>query len=118
MVPFSTEFPVSVPSNRAAFPAEIIAWLRGADYSRVLKDRADDDVDADHAHLKAGKGEDLRLRALVLDGRGESIGFRDDHPDRHGRLWRTKAALRNPCAGNGQGVFANTSGLTHLDGQD
>jgi hypothetical protein len=58
MFPFSTEFPVSPKENKATFIAEIIAWLRGSDYSTVLGAGADADLANENVHLQSPSGDE------------------------------------------------------------
>ncbi|WP_203292176.1 hypothetical protein [Maricaulis parjimensis] len=94
MVPFATEFPVAKRPNRAAFVAEVIAWLQGTSYSNVLNSDAFKDMDAENAHLRSSDGEELRFREHSDGDEWRAIGFRHDFPDSEGRLWRTEAVLR------------------------
>lgn len=101
MLPFATEFPVKPQENRAAFVAEVIAWLRGTTYSTVLAAVSGQDLDNENAHLRAASGEELRLRELRAGDDWTAIGFRHDFPDREGRLWRTEGVLRRGAAPDG-----------------
>lgn len=94
MLQFATEFPVVEISNRAAFVAEVLAWLRGTTYSQVLSASSDKELDTENAYLRSDDGEELRFRELSgVDG-WAAVGFRHDLPDSSGRLWRTEGVLR------------------------
>ncbi|MGV2018157.1 hypothetical protein [Agrobacterium sp. 22-223-1] len=94
MLPFSTEFPIKLPGNRAVFVAEVIAWLKGISSSTVLNEGSGQVLDRENAHLRAATGEELRFRELVENDVWEAIGFRHDLPDAEGRLWRTEGVLK------------------------
>ena len=98
MLPFSTEFPVRALNNRAAFVAEVTAWLRGTSYSTVLASDSERDLDSENAHLRSPTGEELRLRELNLADDWHAIGFRHYFPDTEGRLWQTEGVLRRSAA--------------------
>jgi len=102
MTTLATEFPVNPISDRGAFVAQVIGWLRGASYSTVLDEPRDAELGGDAAHIRAPNGEELRLRELGSDGVLEAMGFRHEFPDKEGRLWRTEAVLRRSISGNGQ----------------
>lgn len=104
MTIFATEFPVRANPNRAAFVAEVIAWLRGTRYSSVLDSGTGKELDGDNAHLSSPAGEELRLREFREGDDWSAIGFRHDFPDNEGRLWRTEAVLRRAVAEVGQDV--------------
>lgn len=117
MVPFATEFPILKFSTSAAFVAEVIAWLRGTEYSTVLDSVRNGDVQQENAHLRAESGEELRLRELKGDLGLQAIGFRHDFPDERGRLWRTECVLKYADKLTGQDIIrfrtqclANTPG--------
>jgi hypothetical protein len=97
MTPFSTEFPTKTVTT-ADFVAQVIGWLRGADYSTVLDQYSIGDLDRESARLHAITGEELNLRQLSLNGAPRAIGFRHDYPDSNGRLWRTESVLTYPNA--------------------
>lgn len=97
MLPFATEFPVKPIENRAAFVAEVIAWLRGTAYSTVLASESNKELDGENVHIRSENGEELRLREHREGGDWSAIGFRHDFPDNEGRLWRTEAVLRRPA---------------------
>jgi len=105
MTSFSTEFPVRPVANSATFLAQVIGWLRGTEYSTVLDDADEKDLDAEAPVIRARNGEELRLRVLPAGAEGEAIGFRHDFPDRDGRLWRTEAVLRKGAADDGQDLI-------------
>lgn len=105
MLPFSTEFPVKAVDNRAAFVAEVIAWLRGTSYSTVLASGTDQDLEAENAYFCAASGEELRLRELRNADDWSAIGFRHDFPDDEGRLWRTEGVLRRSAADAGNDLI-------------
>ncbi|HAU78901.1 MAG TPA: hypothetical protein DCW88_26280 [Agrobacterium sp.] len=90
---FASEFPVRRGINRAEFLSQVIAWLRGNKFSRVLDETKSRDLDASFAHLKAENGEVLIFRELADGAASAAIGFRHDMPDEEGRLWRTEAVL-------------------------
>jgi hypothetical protein len=102
MTTLATEFPVKPISDRGAFVAQVIGWLRGANYSTVLDEQCDADLGRDAAHVRAPNGEELRLRELGSDGVLEAIGFRHEFPDGEGRLWRTEAVLRRSISSSAQ----------------
>ncbi|NBC35252.1 hypothetical protein GTZ99_01620 [Novosphingobium sp. FSY-8] len=93
MQTFSTSFPIKQQKNRAAFPAQIVAWLRGIPNSTVLTLNAEHELESENAHLVADSGEELRIRELVQEGRPIAIGFQHNMPDNKGRIWRTEAVL-------------------------
>lgn len=94
MLPFATEFPVSSRPDRAAFVAEVVAWLRGTTYSTVLAAASEAVLDTENASLRAPTGEELRLRELKRGDDWLAVGFRHDNPDDQGRVWRTEGVLR------------------------
>lgn len=94
MRPFATEFPVRPVINRAEFIAEIIAWLRGTNYSTVLEEGPGDSLDGESAHLRSRSGEELYFRELNDGKVWVAVGFRHDFPDGQGRLWRTEGVLK------------------------
>lgn len=105
MLPFATEFPVTGLDIRSAFLAEIIAWLRGTQYSSVLNAASDKDLDDDNIYLRADSGEDLQIRALSSDLVSSAIGFRHNNPDREGRLWRTEGVLTRASSDGEESIF-------------
>jgi hypothetical protein len=94
MQPFSTEFPVKHNDNKAAFAAEIFAWLRGINGSNVLTATSGRELDGENVYLVAESGEELRMRELKRGSEWEAIGFQHNIPDNQGRVWRTEAVLR------------------------
>ena len=94
MQPFSTEFPVKLPDNKAAFPSEVLIWLRGMRLSKVLTSASEHELDGENVYLIANSGEELRMRELNRAGDWMAIGFQHDMPDDQGRVWRTEAVLR------------------------
>lgn len=94
MQPFATEFPIKSLDNKAAFPAEVFAWLGGMRDSKVLDATSERELENENVHLVAETGEELRMRELKSDGEWTAVGFQHDIPDRQGRLWRTEAVLR------------------------
>lgn len=105
MLPFATEFPVTPLENRAAFVAEVIAWLRGSDYSTVFAASSETELNGENAHLVSKTGEELRLRELDRADRWEATGFRHDYPDGKGRIWRTEGVLRRQVGYLGQDLI-------------
>lgn len=105
MIPFATEFPVVIPENKAVFPAAVVAWLRGTNYSRLLDSSTGHDLEREYAVLKSGTGEELHFRELAESTAVPNTGFRYDNPDDGGRLWRTEAVLRVGGAEDGQGIL-------------
>lgn len=105
MIIFSTEFPVSPVRDRSAFLAQVISWLRGTKYSKVLDDPGDTELTGDAVHLHAANGEELLLREYCPNEVLEAIGFRHDYPDDEGRLWRTEAVLRRAAGAGGQDLI-------------
>jgi hypothetical protein len=105
MVTFATEFPVAQPLDRAAFVAQIISWLRGSEYSTVLDDHRDADIEGETAYLRSRTGEELRLREFCRARDLEAIGFRHDFPDNDGRVWRTEAVVRRGAASHEQALM-------------
>lgn len=104
-IPFETEFPVAMDSPYG-FVAQVIAWLRGNNNSRVLEATRDADLDTDHATIRTDDGESLALRVLRSEGVAEAVGFRYDIPEaKHGRFWRTEAVLRWVGQGSGEGLL-------------
>lgn len=121
MLPFSTEFPLKPASSRAAFVAEVIAWLQGTSYSTVLALGAEAELDGENAHLRSPTGEELRLRELRDGDDWSAVGFRHDFPDEEGRLWRTEGVLKRSAGVGAQELvrlrtqcFARTPGA-HLE---
>lgn len=104
MLPFATEFPV-ISQNRASFMAQVLSWLRGSNYSKVLDNPRDRELEGDTSYIRAENGEELRFREFNNNGQMEAIGFRHDNPDRDGRLWRTEGVLRRGAAGEGQDLI-------------
>ncbi|POF63665.1 hypothetical protein CFR73_03780 [Novacetimonas maltaceti] len=94
MQPFATEFPVKHSENKAAFPAEVVAWIKGIRNSEVLTAASEREFDGENVYLVAGSGEELRMRALKHESDWVAIGFQHDMPDDQGRIWRTEAVLR------------------------
>lgn len=99
MLPFSTEFPVKANQNRAAFIAEIIAWLRGNTASTVLDDGSEKELEGENGHIVSANGEELRIREISDNGNRVALGFRHDLPDQEGRVWRTEGVLKSKGAG-------------------
>jgi hypothetical protein len=107
MLPFATEFPVKKTESRAAFVAEVMAWLHGTSYSTVLTAGSSKELDQSNAYLTSDSGEELQFRELE-DGRTwTALGIRHSFPDQHGRLWRTEAVLR-------RGITAGRQDLLRL----
>lgn len=102
MIPFATEFPVGPIATKAAFVAEVVAWLRGTTYSQVLTGK-ELDQSGDFAHLRSENGEELRFRELQDDA-GAAIGFRHDYGDDLGRIWRTEGILSTSANPNKEGL--------------
>lgn len=102
MIVFSTEFPVVASENRAAFVAEILAWLRGMQHQTVLSQNADAELDGSNVLLRSPGGEELRMRELKTDDIWSAIGIRHDFPDNKGRAWRTDCVLQRDAADDGQ----------------
>lgn len=94
MIPFATEFPIKSMPTKAKFIAQVVAWLRGTEYSTVLDDKHRQELDSETAYLRSRSSEELRLREISSDNILEAIGFRHDFPDNKGRLWRTEAVVR------------------------
>ncbi|PYD49262.1 hypothetical protein [Novacetimonas pomaceti] len=94
MQPFSTEFPVKLPDNKAAFPSEVLIWLRGMRNSKVLTSASEHELDGENVYLIASSGEELRMRELKREDNWVAVGFQHDIPDNQGRVWRTEAVLR------------------------
>lgn len=105
MLPFATEFPVKRSSNKAAFPAEVFAWLRGMRSSTVLSATSERELDGENVYLVAEAGEELRMRELKGDNDWEAIGLRHDMPDEEGRVWRTEAVLKRGRVDTDQDVI-------------
>jgi len=93
MLPFATEFPVKKTSHSSEFLAEVVAWLRGNNFSTVLNETAAKELDGENAQFLADNGEHLQLRELKISDTWKAIGFRHDLPDDLGRLWRTEGVL-------------------------
>lgn len=91
---FATEFPVAATATRASFVANVVAWLRGTNYSKVLEKDAEVELNTDFSHLKTATGEELLLREVLDDSAPLAIGIRHQIPDDRGRLWRTEAVLK------------------------
>lgn len=101
MLPFATEFAVKRSINRAAFPAEVFAWLRGMRHSTILNSSTRE-LDGENVYLIAKGGEEFRMRGLKHEEGWEAIGFRHDLPDDQGRIWRTEAVLKRGSADDDQ----------------
>jgi hypothetical protein len=102
MFPFSTEFPVRPNSNRAAFVAEVVGWLRGMERQTVLSGKSEAELDGANVHIRSDSGEELRMRELRSVQGWFAIGARHDLPDNQGRLWRTECVMRRGAADQGQ----------------
>lgn len=102
MVPFSTEFPVIPSDNRAAFVAEVVAWIRGMRHQTVLSKDSEAELDGAHVQVRSPTGEELRMRELQTSDGWAAIGARHDLPDDLGRVWRTECVLRRGAAEGGQ----------------
>ena len=102
MLPFSTEFPVRPSANRAAFVAEVIAWIRGMQHQTVLSSESDAELDGANVHVRSNIGEELRMRELRSSDGWSAIGTRHDLPDDLGRVWRTECVLKRAAAEGGQ----------------
>lgn len=94
MLPFSTEFPVRQRENRAAFVAEVVAWIRGMQHQTVLSSDSDAELDGVNVHVRSNTGEELRMRELGSSDGWSAIGTRHDLPDDIGRIWRTECVLK------------------------
>lgn len=105
MLPFSTEFPVRPSENRAAFVAEIIAWLRGMDHQTVLSSKSETELDGANVHIRSDTGETLRMRELQENNSWSAVGARHDLPDNQGRIWRTECVLKRFAAEDGQDLI-------------
>lgn len=104
MVPFSTEFPVTPHDNRAAFVAEVVAWIGGMQHQKVLSNVSQAELDGANVHIRSPSGEELRMRELLSDNGWAAIGIRHDLPDDQGRLWRTECVLKRGAAESAQDV--------------
>ncbi|WP_369059065.1 hypothetical protein ABOZ73_15730 [Caulobacter sp. 73W] len=105
MVTFATEFPVRSGVTKAAFVAQVVAWLRGNQKSIVLDEAHERDLDGDEPVLRHANGEQLFLRVLSTGGAVVAMGVRHDIPDIEGRLWRTEAVLRRAEGGADQDLL-------------
>jgi hypothetical protein len=105
MTSLGTEFPVKPISDRGAFVAQVISWLRGMNNSTVLDNPGESDLGGDTAHIRSLSGEELRLREFGYDSNFDAIGFRHDFPDSEGRLWRTEAVLRRAKSSDRQDLI-------------
>lgn len=102
MLPFSTEFPVIPRDNRAAFVAEVVAWIRGMQHQTVLSTESEAELDGANVHVRSSTGEELRMRELRTGDGWTAIGIRHDLPDDLGRVWRTECVLKRGAAEGGQ----------------
>ncbi|CUH63131.1 hypothetical protein TG4357_00494 [Thalassovita gelatinovora] len=102
MLPFSTEFPVLPSDNRAAFAAEVVAWLRGMQHQTVLSSKSEAELDGANVHVRSDTGEELRMRELQSSDGWSAVGVRHDFPDHVGRIWRTECVLKRAAAEGGQ----------------
>lgn len=102
MLPFSTEFPVIPSNNRAAFVAEVLAWIRGMKHQTVLSSKSEAELDGANVHIRSNTGEELRMRELRTGDGWTAIGIRHDFPDDRGRVWRTECVLKRGAAEGGQ----------------
>jgi hypothetical protein len=105
MILFATEFPVKPLSDRGAFVAQVISWLKGTSYSTVFDNPESVDLAGDAPLIYSSSGEELRLREFKNNGNLEAIGFRHDFPDGQGRLWRTEAVLRRSVSSDLQDLI-------------
>ncbi|PJN93193.1 hypothetical protein CNY89_22795, partial [Amaricoccus sp. HAR-UPW-R2A-40] len=76
MLPFSTEFPVIPSDNRAAFVAEVVAWIRGMQHQTVLSSKSEAELDRANVHVRSNSGEELRMRELRTGDGWTAIGIR------------------------------------------
>lgn len=97
---FATEFPCSSEFGRSEFIAELVGWLSGMRDSAILNGATQQDLDKEHAELRAPNNETLVLRELSKGDILKAIGFRHELPDADGRLWRTEAVLRREDDGD------------------
>ena len=102
MLPFSTEFPVQPSANRAAFVAEVVAWIRGMQHQTVLSRTSEAELDGANVRIRSKKGEELRMRELQTNEGWGAIGIRHDFPDDLGRAWRTECVLKRAAAEGSQ----------------
>lgn len=102
---FSTEFPLNRLPSRGEFISQVVTWLNGTTYSKLLSSGIEAELDTENAQLKSENGEELRFRELIREGVSESIGFRHDLPDENGRLWRTEAVVRRCVAAGEPGLI-------------
>lgn len=102
MLPFSTEFPVLPSANRAAFVAEVVAWISGMEHQTVLSRGSEAELDGANVHVRSSTGEELRMRELRTGDGWTAIGIRHDLPDDLGRSWRTECVLKRSAADGGQ----------------
>lgn len=105
MTQFATEFPIKPSDNKAAFPAEVFAWLRGMQGSTVLSSSSERELDAENVLLISESGEELRMRELRDGGLWKAIGMQHDIPDAQGRVWRTEAVLKRGTESNDQDII-------------
>jgi hypothetical protein len=105
MLSFSTEFPVAPSDNRAAFVAEVVAWIRGMPHQTVLSSKSEAELDGANVHVRSPTGEELRMRELRTRNGWTAIGIRHDLPDDLGRVWRTECILKRGAAEGGQDLL-------------
>lgn len=94
MLSFATEFPVKRLKNKAAYVSQIIAWLRGTNYSNIFDNPDTADLDPDTVNINSNNGETITIRELVSNNEIIAIGFRHDYDDQEGRLWRTESVIK------------------------
>lgn len=94
MLSFATEFPVKRLNNKAAYVSQIIAWLKGTNYSNIFDNPETTDLDSDTVNLKSNNGETITIRELEKNNEIIAIGFRYDYEDKEGRLWRTESVIK------------------------
>jgi hypothetical protein len=105
MLSFSTEFPVVPSDNRAAFVAEVVAWIRGMEHQTVLSSKSEAELDGANVHVRSPTGEELRMRELITRNGWTAIGIRHDLPDDLGRVWRSECVLKRGAAEGGQDLL-------------
>ncbi|MBP9184788.1 MAG: hypothetical protein KBF78_16760 [Fuscovulum sp.] len=61
---FATEFFLKDDFGKAAFAAEVLAWVRGMRHSKLSETQVEREIDGDNVRIAAEGGESLMMRAL------------------------------------------------------
>ena len=88
----SFEFPIKPTVTKAQFAAQVIAWVRGMNHSRLLEKNDRIDIFSDEVVVSGGDGESLVVKEVDVEG-GFVSGVRYDCADLQSRIWRTEITL-------------------------